>query len=182
LVTVPACQPCNNEASELDETFRLYLALHVGDLEEERTARYFYEALRTYRHNQRLQREILATAEPVLFSTPSGIIYGEGAKILWNSTAHDSIIERTVRGLYYHHFGEPLAPSVPVAPKWFHRPDQKFADVFAGCARNVIGNDQFCYRYGRAADHPERSVWFFEFYQRHWSGAHTGLARSASGS
>ncbi|HHJ18322.1 MAG TPA: hypothetical protein ENJ84_00590 [Gammaproteobacteria bacterium] len=108
LITVPAWLACNNSASDFDEAFRLYLALHVGDLDDPVASAYFKEALRTYRHNQRLQRDILATAKPVTFATPAGIEYGKGMKILWDSNAHDATIERMVRGLYYHHFGEIL--------------------------------------------------------------------------
>lgn len=175
LVTVPSCTKCNNDASGLDEAFRLYLALHVGDLDDEITAGYFHEALRTYKHNKRLQREILSSAEPVGLTTGSGIYAGQGLRVLWNSKAHDAIIERTVRGLYFHHFGEILTPNTQVSPKWFNRPDPAFLSAFSGLKKNIIGSNQVIYLYGRHENHPSVSVWFFEFYGRHWAGAHTGM-------
>lgn len=175
LITVPSCEKCNNNASDLDEAFRLYLALHVGDLDDEATAAYFHEALRTYKHNKKLQREILGSAEPVDFVSPRQIYIGQGMKVLWNSKAHDAVIERIVRGLYFHHFGEILASDAHVSPKWFNRPDEKFLQTMSGLKKNVVGNNQFVYLYGRAEDHPSVSVWCFEFYGRHWAGAHTGM-------
>lgn len=175
LITVPACEECNSGASILDETFRLYLALHVGDLDGPLTAAYFREALRTYRHNKRLQREIMKTVEPIDYKSSGGIYLGQGAKIIWNSNAHNSTIERTVRGLYYHHYGEILGTDVPIATQWFSQPNQKFINISEGFQKNTIGESQFSYLYGRAEEKPSASVWYFEFYERHWAGAHTGL-------
>jgi len=175
LITVPSCAECNNRASDLDEAFRLYLALHVGDLEDEIAAAYFHEAPRTYKHNKQLQREILGSAEPVDFTTPSGIYTGQGMKVLWNSKAHDAVIERIVRGLYFHNFGEVLPPDARVSPKWFNQPDEEFLQTMSGLKKNVVGNNQFVYLFGRAEGRPAASVWCFEFYGRHWAGAHTGM-------
>lgn len=179
LITVPSCAGCNNNSSALDEAFRLYLALHVGDLDDELTSNYFHEALRTYRHNGRLQREVLGSAEPVEITSETGIYLGQGMKILWNSKAHDTIIERTVRGLYYHHYGEILGPDVHVSPKWFNRPNMDLLNTFSNLTRNVIGNNQLVYLYGRAEDKPSASIWYFVFYGRHWAGAHTGFDNNA---
>lgn len=175
LITVPSCAECNNGASDLDETFRLYLALHVGDLDDAVTSAYFHEALRTYKHNKRLQRDILESASPVDFTTLGGIYIGQGMKIPWNSKAHDAVIERMVRGLYFHHFGEVLAPDTQVSTKWFNQPDEEFLRSLVGLRKCVVGNNQFIYLYGRAEDYPPASVWYFEFYGRHWAGAHTGM-------
>ena len=175
LITVPSCAECNISASDLDEAFRLYLALHVGDLDDEVTAAYFHEALRTYKHNKKLQREILGRTEPVDFTKKSGIDIGQGMKVLWNSKAHDAVIERIVRGLYFHHFGEVLLSDAQVSPKWFNRPDEEFLRTMSGLTRNVVGNNQFVYLYRRDEEHPADSVWCFEFYGRHWAGAHTGM-------
>lgn len=175
LITVPSCIECNNSASDLDEAFRLYLALHVGDLDDEITSAYFHEALRTYKHNKKLQREILSSAEPMDFTTPSGIYMGQGMKVLWNSTAHDAVIERIVRGLYFYHFDEVLPSDARISPKWFNRPDEEFLETLSGLKKNIVGNNQFVYLYGRDEENPAASIWHFEFYGRHWAGAHTGM-------
>jgi len=174
LITVPACSGCNNNASTLDEAFRLYLALHVGDLEDQITENYFNEALRTYVHNQRLQREVLTNAEEIKCVNKNGEYIGQGLKVKWDSEAHDEIIERTVRGLYYHHYGDILGNEVVVSPKWFNRPDKNFVSMLKGLPVNHIGERQVSYTYGRAEESPLNSIWFFEFYERHWAGATTG--------
>lgn len=177
LITVPSCIDCNNSASTLDEVFRLYLALQVGDLDDQIASAYFHEALRTYRHNKKLQGEIMSGAEPLDLTTPSGIYLGQGLKVLWNSTAHDAVIERTVRGLYFHHFDEILPPNVGISPKWFAQPDEQLLKVVSGLEKKVVGENQFVYRFGKDKNLPWVSVWYFEFYGRHWAGAHTGMTQ-----
>ncbi len=175
LITVPSCANCNNTASVLDETFRLYLAYHVRNLNDEVAESYFQEARRTYEHNERLRREMEDNSEPKGIITESGNYAGEGGKILWNSEAHDATIKRTVRGLYFHHFGEILGIDVHVAPKWFNKPDQEFLNPSSDYKKNIIGDNQVIYFYGRVEEQPSESIWYFEFYGKHWAGAHTGL-------
>ena len=38
---------------------------------------------------------------------------------------------------------------------------------------NVGGDERFCYAYSRTSEDPEVSLWFFQFYQRHWAAAIT---------
>jgi len=175
LITVPSCKECNQNASILDEAFRLYLALHVVRQGDEATKKYFQEALKTFEHNGRLQREIINNSQPIDCTTESGIYLGQGMKVTWNSTAHDAVIERIVRGLYYHHFGEVLPPQAKVFPKWFSEPNEEFLQTMNDLTKNIIGNNQFVYFYGRSENDPTKSVWYFEFYGQHWAGAHTGM-------
>lgn len=178
LIKVPACAECNNHSSELDEAFRMYLALHVSHFADESTAAYFEDALRTYNHNKKLQQEIMGHAKFVDFKTASGDYVGQGMKILWNSKAHDAVIERMARGLYFHHFREVLPPGTQVAPKWLNKPDEKLMQTLneSGLTKNIIGKNQLVYLYGRTNEHPAVSVWYFEFYGSHWAAAHTRVA------
>lgn len=175
LITVPACAACNNEASTLDEAFKLYLGLHVGAFEDAATDEFFAQALRTFQHNRRLQRELLGRAAPIPFIDDEGKRVGEGLAVLWNSDAHDKTIERIVRGLYFHHFGESLSPDTVVSPKWFREPHINFLPEGVNLASRTIGERQFSYSFARVEEQPQVSIWTFEFYQRHWSGAHTEM-------
>src|SRR5262247_1658110 len=88
--------------------------LHVSSKGDAGVRFYHEEALRTLRHNRRLREEILAKAEPAAFTTESGIVHGWGFRVLWDSDAHDAIVERTIRGLYYHYFGEVLGKQAKI--------------------------------------------------------------------
>jgi hypothetical protein len=108
LIKVPSCFPCNNNASDLDERFRVYLGLHVAGTSDNRNKQLMQEGLRTLRHNRKLYRTILRGLSPVYLTTPEGIIFERGHKLTWDSEAHDAVVERTSRGLYYHHYREIL--------------------------------------------------------------------------
>ena len=173
LITVPACVNCNLRASNFDETFRAYLSLHVGT-NGHLTHRLFETgALPTLRHNHRLRRTIIDGGEAVDLTTPAGLIWGRGMRVLWDSRAHDAVIERTVRGLYYHHFGRVLGKSVTLKVQWLRTIPSEVMQAMANAPLVVIGDRQFMYRYRRASDEPLTSVWLFNFYDRHFAGGHT---------
>ena len=117
LVTVPACFHCNNGPSRHDERFRNYLSLHVGSAGQRRS-RLFDKTLSSLKRNRRLLDEVLNSSKEVPITTPTGVFAGTGLKILWDSKAHDSVIERCIRGLYYHHFGSVIADQARVTVQW----------------------------------------------------------------
>lgn len=172
LIRVPACQSCNSGTSGLDERFRVYLGLHVSRTTPH-GVRLYEEARRSLRHNQRLLREVLASVHPAHLTTEHGIIYERGFRVLWDSNAHDTIVEKTIRGLYYHHFAETLGSLAKIDVYWFRSLSKELADMSQGWAENRIGRGEFIYRFARAEDAPFDSVWIFEFYGAHWAAGYT---------
>ena len=173
LITVPACSICNNAASGLDERFRAYLGLHVSR-DESLGSRFFtQEAIPTLRHNQRLLRQILVNSQPTCLTTEHGVIYERGIRTKWDSEAHDAIVERTIRGLYYHHFREILADRVSIKVHWFRSLTTDMIAISEGWSANVLGNGECVYKFGRADDSPLDSIWIFQFYSAHWAGGYT---------
>jgi hypothetical protein len=186
LVRVPACSQCNNRASDLDERFRVYLGMHVTSNDEAGARFYREEALRTLRHNRALREEILSKAEPTYLATESGVIHGWAFRIAWDSAAHDAIVERTIRGLYYHHFGEVLGSGVSVKVQWLLELTPEMIARSEEWAANTLGTGECVYRFGRlpkkealerAEDSPLHSVWIFQFYKAHWASGHTTPVR-----
>jgi hypothetical protein len=173
LVTVPACFPCNNDGSSHDEVFRVYLSLHVGVEHPSGNDLFHNHAVRTLRTNRRLLGEIDARSAPVWFTTPGGIVWGEGRRVLWNSRSHDAVVERTVRGLYFHHFDEVLGDRATVKVQWLRSFPQDVLKFMKNCPLHVIGNGQFEYRYVRAADQPLSSLWLMSFYGKHYASGYT---------
>jgi len=173
LVTVPACETCNGGDSKWDEVFRVHLSLQVGT-ETPTTQRLLRNgARRTVASNLRLRRELIESLEPTNLVTRGGIIIGKGYRGKWDSEAHSRVIERTARGLYYHHFGEILGAKADVTVHWF---SDLTPDMLRGTSelhQTSIGGNALIYRYGRALEEPLHSIWLFEFYGRHWAGAST---------
>lgn len=173
LITVPACFPCNNRGSSHDEAFRVYLNLHVGVEHPSSQVLFHNETLRTLRANRRLLREINAQSDPIWFTTPSGIVWGRGRRVLWNSNAHDAVVERTIRGLYFHHFNEILGERGSVKVQWLRSFPADVVEYMRACPIVSLGDDQFVYRYGRAVDQPLSSLWLLNFYGKHYASGYT---------
>lgn len=174
LITVPCCAACNNAASIYDERFKVFLSLHIGDAKED-TSRLFHEhTRRTLRHNRKLMRKILGGLNPAYLTNRQGIITGQGYTIRWDSEAHDQVIGRMIRGLYFHHFDAVLPKATPITIHWYRElSDDTFA-LAQQLHRRTVGDGQFEYAFGRATDNPDSSVWIFQFYQSHWAGGYTG--------
>jgi hypothetical protein len=172
LITVASCASCNQGASESDELFRAYLSLHVG-IDTTVTKRLWDEALRGVRHNRRLHRSLVSNMKKVLLTTSSGIVLGEGRGGPWDSTVHDNTIERIIRGLYFHHYGEILGNRASVKTHWFRDLSSDLLETTANYEQRSVGGGQFVYRFGRASDGPLHSLWLFQFHKRHWAGGQT---------
>jgi hypothetical protein len=173
LITVPSCAACNHGASASDEAFRAYLSLHVG-IDTSSTSRLWSQAaLPGIRRNWPLLRRLLDETERVWLAAPSGVIHSQAYRLRWDSTAHDATIERMIRGLYFHHYGDVLGVRVRIEVRWFRALDANLLEATEGCEQRSIGGDQFVYRFGRASDAPLHSVWLFEFHKRHWAGGQT---------
>lgn len=124
MITVPACLKCNHRASKQEEAFRVYLSLHVGVDTPETKALWDNHAWRTLKHNKNLTRRILKNSRTVYVQSPSGIIYDRRLAGLWDSDAHDMVIERMIRGLYYHHYNEILGEKVTCRVQWLRQLNQ----------------------------------------------------------
>jgi hypothetical protein len=179
LVTVPSCRPCNQGASARDERFLAYLSLQVG-IDTPVTTRLWDQVLPGIRRNRRLHRRLREEVEPVWLATPSGIVHGRGYRALWDSDAHDSTIERMVRGLYFHHYGEVLGPRVEIKTHWFRELNDGMVEATTECEQRSVGEGQFVYRFGRASDAPLHSLWLFQFHMCHWAGGYTSPANTVS--
>ena len=173
LITVPACFPCNNNANVHDEAFRTYLSLHVGTDTDETTKLWKQHASRSVQRNPRLKAQIVATMRDTDVYTKGGIYLRSETIATWDSDAHDAIIERTIRGLYYHHFNDILANKVRIRVHWLKRIPKEIYEMSLEWPGNNIGDTAFIYKYGRAEDNELLSVWVMQFYEKHFASGYT---------
>ena len=96
----------------------VYLSLHVGMNTLETEQLWKNHALRTVKHNRRLRNRLLATMKPVYLESPAGVITERHVGSPWDSEAHDKVIERMIRGLYFYHFSEILGDRVKYKVQW----------------------------------------------------------------
>lgn len=161
---------CNNEASVFDEKFRTYLAMHVARHGGDGEKLFKSGALRTVNHNQALKRKIVQGMQRVNLFTPSNIFVGRGASVLWDSEAHDKVIERLVRGLFFHITNRILGNRADLSVYFFQKLPEALTQE---CDIVSIANNNFKFWYRIADDGPYSSIWAFEFYKGHWAGGIT---------
>jgi hypothetical protein len=167
LITVPACAKCNNFDSGIDEKFMLYFSLQVGP-EHEATRRLWHEkASKALKRNKRFQREIFGSMNEVLVKTATGTIE-KRMSFLAEKEVYDRVFERTVRGLYYHHFKEILGDGVEISIYPSTTLSDEVCQQTVNLPQNSIGNDALIYKFGRVADVQKASMWIFQLYNRHW--------------
>jgi hypothetical protein len=174
LITVPACEQCNNDASDDDEVFRNELSLMAGSFgESAKAAERRQSAMRSIRRNRRRSCEIVLGAQPVERYTESGLYLGLAYALPLVPGVQHRIITRIVHGLYRHHFDARLDDNSKIElffidkrrrPNWQERLDT-FRKLAAPAHRLIGDGETFQYFYGRAIEDPAYSVWLPIFFK-----------------
>jgi len=184
LITVPACLRCNSGTSKIEEAFRVYLSLRVGVNNDSTSKLWNNEAMRTLRHNPRLRNRIIKSMRPISVRSHAGVILAERTGGPWPREVHDPVIEKTIRGLYFHHYGEILGERVKIEIQWLRtvedlenwsrRVDPSLEQLWTELpGAGNVGAGHFRYRYAKAIESPLYSTWLFDFYGAHFAGGYT---------
>ncbi len=160
----------------MDEIFKVFVGIAGGHGPE---GQWVFEELvsRTLHHNRRLRRDIASTLRNVWVKTPEGVILGQRTAVLLNSKAHDQIIEKTIRGLHFHHTGAILGDAADITVNWHHSLTKDMYDMAVGWATGVVGGGTFIYKFAIPPEEPLYSAWVFQFFGQMWSSG-TVLPRS----
>jgi hypothetical protein len=175
LVTVPACLECNNGASDNDDLFKVFLSLQAAGNNEIARRLFQEKTVRTLKRNQSLLTLILEEAKELQIINNQGNIETRTG-VLWNSAAHDAVMERTIRGLYFHHSGSPIPIDTNLAVQWLHGVPEEILPSLHLFNEVVLGDNQVTYKYIIYGDDPRHSLWLFDFYGAHWASGHTSPA------
>jgi hypothetical protein len=166
LITVPACNECNNRASPNDEEFKVGISIMAG-IETPATLELWKAgAMRTLAHNRRLHREVLQRFVKVEVRSEGGIYLGTEQAVLVPKKPVHAVLVRTIRGLYYHHFGECLGARARCDVQRFERgpADSELSKMVLRFPLVSVANGAFRYRYARAEEAPLSSLWFMSFF------------------
>jgi hypothetical protein len=164
VITVPACEECNKSTSQLDEEFRVFINLFVGKTSPRSEHLWKSHTLSTVRSNRRLLQKALNSFLPGYVTSKHGIILNERGLVVWDDSSNP-VLEKIVRGLYFHHFKEILGSRVEVMISQVREAPQTTVDSVKSWRYGSVGGDQFIYRYARANDAPLRSAWLLVFYR-----------------
>jgi len=167
LITVPACEICNNTASRYDEIFKVFISFRITEPNEltDRTAR-------TIETNNRLFRRLQDECRELGLVDLQGNI--EVVNVAqWDSDAHDRVIERVIRGLYFHHTGRPVPHNHEVKVQFLRSIPQQIQED-SNFQEGSVGNAQFKYKY-IVDPYSGWSTWVFDFYGEHFASGYTRL-------
>ena len=154
--------------SGLDEEFKVFMGLTVGYHLDGET-NYRMPVLRTLAHNSRLRTEILSSMRRVVIRDPTVSRSQSAFAIPLNQTAHDTVVERTVRGLYFHHTGRILGNRYTPEVQWHLVLNEDLFRMTKDWRTGTIGDPAFVYKYAICDEDPEATVWILQFFQKTWS-------------
>lgn len=169
LVTIPACHSCNVSGSVADEEFGAFVAMATTIKNNGSDKKLFHQrVVKPLHHNKRLYRQIIDQSKAVTLVTPSGIIYDKAYQTHWNVEAHQKVMERTVRGLYFHHFSDILDKSTNFQIEAFETWPEEIINISKTLYQKSIGEEKLVYRFGKTMKNDYvATLWLFQFYQSH---------------
>jgi len=110
----------------------------------------------------------------VSVTTPAGILLDDRVAGHWPADAHDPVITKMIRGLYFHHFGEILGDKASTKVHWLRYLNSELRQLWTELPLGgALANEIFLYRCGNAVENPLYSVWMFVFYGRHFASGYT---------
>jgi len=172
LVTVPACSTCNNGASDDDEVFRNEFSIMAGSFSESaNAAERLKTSLRGIRRNKATLRRIVLGTQEVERVSQGGIYLGKGYAVPVQKDAHRRVIDRIIRGLYWHHFDASLGMSTSVRQVYIDKVKPHWQEGLEtlrplNLRHIMIGDGQtFQYLYGQTIDDPLYSIWLIIFFK-----------------
>ncbi len=160
-ITVPSCAECNNGTSGMDEEFRDHLSISVRvDTESQKSLW------------EKAQRGIERKKKPKtasLYVKEKGIIRKKKAAF-WSKQNHDIVVNKIVKGLYFHCYREIAQPNVEIDIDWYGDSfPSAFKDLTPHTSLISVCGNQFVCRHSKLSGGVSSgsSVWMVQFYGRH---------------
>jgi hypothetical protein len=174
LVTVPACRPCHGATSADDEYFRTCLCLK-RECGNHPDARGNWPAIfRGLARPEGFKRAFLSSTFTVRQFTPSGLYAGNELGFNVDLGRLFRVVERTIRGLYFHETGNRISSKYGVqihcedslrgtSKRDLDELHETIISPLANMPATVIGANVFWYRFGLTTQ-PPVSAWALTFY------------------
>lgn len=177
LITVPSCQACNSRASLDDEYFRLAITPGIDPTKFPKEFDLSIQAIRKLGTGQKLglAKTMLGSFAKKPLYTPAGLYLGEAGSLNVDAARIQRVLDRVVRGLFFHHLSKRLPNSrrVSVVSDWFfpvlpaeaRAPVEAILDFLSTAEPIVIGSGVFCYRYRINEEEAYGSAWWLSFFE-----------------
>jgi len=169
LITVRACESCNNnEKSRDDDYLRDLLATDIVGAQHPAAQDGLERMLRSAHHNRsQVMREAMATMSMKPFYTPGGIFLGNFPSYSVDGERITGIFDRIVRGLYYDARKQRVPSDYTVEVRRFYPWDfMNILDTFQRYHPNGprIMGDVFGCMFLSAQEDPCSTLWLLWFY------------------
>jgi hypothetical protein len=177
LITVPACEACNNGFKLDDEYFRLAIMTGIDGDALPRELDHSIKAIKKLADPRKrlFAKKMLKAYRVVEVKSPAGLFLGQAGGLTVDGDRILRTVRRIVRGLFFHHAHRRLPPQNDV--RAFYVANRRFledADVAAivntMCAPQILGNRVLAYRYSLTEGDDSGSAWLLQFF-----GGHTFL-------
>jgi len=175
LVTIPACcENCNNSTSAYDDRFAMFVTGKVAERAGDQDVVDFFnnKKIRGMGRDTYTRKRLINDSKMVELTTVFGKFIEHGWAIPWDHVAERIVAIKLVKGLFYHHYNEILAPDVPIETKYYNSlPKGILEEINKNMDIASVGKDKFVYARMRIGNN---SLWIFQFFKKHWTGAVTG--------
>jgi hypothetical protein len=178
-VKVPSCYDCNNGYSR-DEEYFLVAVLAEATMHSPVANRVLDRLAEDHRSGRRkrsgLAVALLQKVRPVDVYSPGGVYIGSGQGVEIDTARVNRVLEKIVRGLFFHRFKRPLPQRAPVFVEI--KPDM--ARLHSGACSAALQqpptfmDDVFSYRVFVLPENGDYSSWTFGFYDSVLAIAVTG--------
>lgn len=168
LITVPACQSCNQDPGKDEEFFLATFMFSEAGVSPAGKRLWDEKLHRMYEKNLGLKKRIASSLHDIDLFTPSGLYIGRRLAVEQDEVRFARVVSKIVRGLYYHEYQEPIPASTEIICHLLQNSSEvsevaKFASQLHFGARRWPGI--FEYRFNRVAERPENSIWLMRFYE-----------------
>lgn len=154
----------------------VHLGMHVSSANSAGERMFDERVLPTLRHNTKLRKSVISGIKPIQAIGQNSENRGEFFIGEWDKESHSIVLEKMIRGLFYHHYGEILGENSDVKTHWFYSLTQEMVNMSLTWASNSLGKDDLIYKYSAASKGKiHKSVWLFQFFGAHWAGGQTTM-------
>jgi len=183
-IRVPACYTCNNGLSR-DEEYFLVAILAEATAHSATANRVLDRLAEDHRSGRRrrtgLALALLEKARPVDVYSPGGIYLGTAEGLELDTTRVNRVLDKIVRGLFFHHVGRRLSQDAAVYVEIKPDLDRMQSPVIAAAlaqAPTFLG-DVFMYRLFSPSDGTDATSWTLGFYDAVLAIGVTGRPRNS---
>jgi hypothetical protein len=166
LITIPACKICN-ESSKLDDEYFRVCVLTNPDPSPIGWKIWDKKVIgSSLERSPPLRQRLLGDIIEVELRSPSGLIIGKAPGIRFEKSRINHVIQRIIRGLYWHHHKKVLPPETNFTILKDPHVSGVAEIINNHTVLSMVDKETFQYRHGVTDEDPSASIWLLRFYTR----------------